>query len=586
MLRKIFMAILLPLSLFGMFGVKFLEPEEAFKPEVKVQDNKIVAKVVLGEDIYIYKEKVSFKILSPDGVVIKNIQFPEAIEHDEDLVYEGMPQFVLELEKNKPLTGIQDVELAFGFQGCSAKGICYEPIENTYTLKLDMDKVGSSEEKQEQPPLQEVSENGELSEVDAIASTLKGGSIWMIVVSFFGFGLLLALTPCVFPMIPIISGLIVSQGEGLTTRRAFFLSLVYVLAMAVAYTIAGVFAGLFGSNLQAALQNPYVVVSFALVFVALALSMFGYYELKLPDRFVSKVSATGQDKGGVVGVAVMGFLSALIVGPCVAAPLAGALVYIGQTGDAVLGGLALFAMSLGMGVPLIAVGTGAGKFMPKPGPWMTMINAIFGIIMLGVAVWMLDKIVSPQTTMFLAASLGIATALFFGVFDNAAHIFKRTIAWVVFIYSVALFIGVYAGGGSLLKPLAFVQISNGATVKLETKELQFKTVKNLNQLEILLEANKGKKIMLDFSAKWCTSCKELEEITFKDAEVQKKLANFVLIRADITENTDEQKKMSKYYGVFGPPVLLFVNEEGKLLKNKTIVGFVEPQKLLKILDTL
>lgn len=581
MLKKFFFVLFIPVYLMAFGGFpKFLEPEEAFKPSVKVDSQSaIIATVELGKDIYIYKDKTEFKILSPDGIKIKKILYPATKMHDEDVVFEGTPKFKIILENLKALQGVQDVELKFSFQGCSARGICYEPIENVYKLKIDTSKISSSIQKEQTP--KNANASAEVSEVDTIASTLKEGNFFLVVATFFGFGLLLALTPCVFPMIPIISGLIISQGKGMTTKKAFFLSVVYVLAMAFAYTIAGVLAGLFGSNLQAALQDPYVVVAFSAIFVALALSMFGYYELKLPSSLVTKVSSIGQDKGGVIGVAIMGFLSALIVGPCVAAPLAGALVYIGQSGDALLGAVALFAMSIGMGVPLIIVGTGAGKFMPRPGEWMILVNGIFGIMMLGVAIWMLDKIVAPEVTMFLSAVLLLATGLFLGVFDNKGHVLKRTFAWIFFIYALALFIGMLSGSTSFTTPLKGLHVNFQTTQNTTTKELAFKVVKNLDQLDLLLEANKGKKIMIDFSAKWCTSCKELEEITFKDPNVQKLLSKFVLIRADVTQNSDAQKEMSKKYGVFGPPVMLFIDQDGKLLRSKTIVGFVEPREFIR-----
>ncbi len=576
MVQKIFLLFLLPAYLFGFGGFpKFLDVKEAFKPSVYVDNQShIIATVVLGKDIYIYKDKMEFKILSPDGIKIKKIIYPPSSKHDGDVVFEKKASFKLLLENTKQLQGMKEVTFEFAFQGCSARGICYEPIQKDYKLKIDVSKFSSTKQTRSNAFIQH-------SEVDSIAATLKEGNFFLVIATFFGFGLLLSLTPCVFPMIPIISGLIIAQGKNITTKKAFFLSLVYVLSMAIAYTIAGVLAGLFGSNLQAALQDPYVVVAFSAIFVALALSMFGYYELKLPSSLVTKVSAMGQDKGGVIGVAIMGFLSALIVGPCVAAPLAGALVYIGQSGDAFLGAVALFTMSIGMGVPLIIVGTGAGKFMPRPGAWMTLVNSIFGIMMLGVAIWMLDKIVAPEVTMLLSAVLILSTALFLGVFEKEGHILKRTFAWIFFIYAIALFFGVLSGSTSYTQPLKSFHISSQTTQNTSSKELEFQVVENLDQLDQLLEANKGKKIMIDFSAKWCTSCKELEEVTFRDEAVQKILKNFVLIRADVTQNSDAQKEMSKRYGVFGPPVMLFIDQNGKLLRSKTIVGFVEPREFLQ-----
>ena len=572
---KFFFLLMIPFTLFASFG-KFISPEEAFKPSVSVKGGQIIAKVKLAKNIYIYDHALKIKLLEAKGLKIQKIKKPKPIEHEGDKVYEGEPKFVISLTKEGSIGGVQSVKLLFGYQGCSAMGLCYEPMENTYTLLVDTSKIQEKEVKKTQKAAK--------NDVDSIAETLKNGSLIAIVATFFGFGLLLTLTPCVFPMIPIISGLIVSQGKNITTKKAFFLSLVYVLSMAIAYTIAGVLAGLFGSNLQAALQNPYVVVGFAAVFVALALSMFGYFELKLPDSFVAKVSTKGQDRGGIVGVAIMGFLSALIVGPCVAAPLAGALVYIGQTGDAFLGGVALFAMSLGMGVPLLVVGTGAGKLMPRPGAWMTLVNGIFGILMLGVAIWMLEKILSPYITMLLWAFLGLGSAIYLGAFEKESHIFKRTVAIAILFYSLALGIGALAGSKSMSEPLGFLRtISTSSQGIMAKKVLDFKVITTLGQLDVLLERYKGKKILLDFSAKWCTACKELEEKTFSDPSVQKALKDYVLIRADVTANKKAQKELSKEYGVFGPPVIIFLDESGKEIHSKRIVGFVKPQEFLEII---
>ncbi|MFA7070722.1 MAG: protein-disulfide reductase DsbD, partial [Sulfurimonas sp.] len=379
-----------------------------------------------------------------------------------------------------------------------------------------------------------------------------------------------------------ISGIIVSQGEGLSTKKAFFLSLTYVLAMAVAYTIAGVLAGLFGSNLQASLQNPIAIYSFAAIFVVLAMSMFGFYELKLPDSFVSKISSSNSSRGGYIGVAIMGFLSALIVGPCVAAPLAGALVYIGQSGDALLGGAALFAMSLGMGAPLIVVGVSAGKFMPKPGAWMTLVSAIFGVMMLAVAIWMLSRVVDGYITMLLSAILGVGFAIYLGAFESGLHIFRKTVAVLIFIYSTTLFIGAMGGSSNLIKPLDFM---GGAKI-VSSSEVKFTTITTLDELDRLLEANKGKKILLDFSASWCASCKEMDAITFVDEAVKAKMGEFVLIRADISETKEPQKALSKKYGVFGPPVVVFIDENSKVLESKSVVGFMEPDRFLEVLNSI
>jgi len=575
---------------------KFLMPEEAFKPSVVInENNQIVAKIGIAKSIYLYEESIKLELSPDSGVYILNIDAPKAIDHDGEIAYTTSPTFTIDLEKDSGVIGEKEIEFKISYQGCSEQGLCYEPYTDTYKLIVNTDKLQINDALKSITPLdlknvdiEEVEVSADKSETDMIADVIKNSSIWIILLTFFGFGLLLSLTPCVFPMIPIISGVIVSQCKNDGKCKAFTMSLIYVLSMSIAYTIAGVLAGVFGANLQAALQNPYVIVAFAGVFVALAFSMFGFFELKIPDSIVNKVSRTGERKGGFIGVAVMGFLSALIVGPCVAAPLAGALVYIGQTGDAFLGGAALFAMSLGMGIPLILIGTSAGKIMPKPGEWMTLVNAFFGVTMILIAIWMLERVLSSSITMLAYSFTGIAFAFYLGLFDSDKvhyHI-KRSIAMIIFIYSLSVFIGVLGGSTSMMKPLEIFKSTKGVSIEAGVEKGEFETVYNIAQLDILLAKHAGKKILLDFSAEWCTSCKELEEITFRDEAVHEKMKEFILIRADITENTDEQKALSSKYGVFGPPAILFFSRGGELINAKTIVGFIEPQPFLKHLNSI
>ncbi len=573
---------------------KFLMPDEAFIPHAILNNSmKIEGKVEIAKDIYIYEDQLKLELKAGSGISILDVKKPKSVEHHGDMVYLESPSFMISLKKDASITGSKNIEFTLSYQGCSEQGLCYEPLSKTYTFEVDSSKLNTTLEK---PALklkevltkvdEKQPEKEEISQTDAIADTIKSGNITLILLTFLGFGLLLALTPCVFPMIPIISGVIISQGKGITTSKALALSIVYVLAMAVAYTIAGVLAGLFGANLQAALQTPWVIYSFSGVFVALAFSMFGFYELKLPDALVAKVSASG-NSGGYIGVAIMGFLSALIVGPCVAAPLAGALVYIGQTGDAILGGMALFAMSIGMGLPLIAVGVSAGKFMPKPGAWMTMVSAIFGAMMLGVAIWMLERIVDEYITMLLYAILGIGFAIYLGALEKGGHIFKKSIAIVLFAYSLALLMGVLGGSTSMAKPLEFLKPQAVTSIITdENSHLEFTKVTSIKELDAILSENEGKKIILDFYADWCTSCKELEEVTFKDVKVKSKMSEFVLIQADLTENSQDNKELSKKYGVFGPPVIIFFDEASKVKKSKMIVGFIEADEFLKHLNSL
>ena len=590
-MKKLLLLLFSSILLFGA-QPKFLMPDDAFKPSAKLNEKmQIEATIEIAKDIYIYEESVKLSVKGDKGISIKDIIYPKSVDHHGDISYVTSPTFIVDLQKEPQVSGIVSIEFEITYQGCSEQGLCYEPYAKSFILDVDSSKIyvgkeslakASSDSSQKSKAQTEATT--ELSESDKVADAIKKGNFALVILTFLGFGLLLALTPCTFPMIPIISGIIISQGEGITTKRAFMLSLVYVLAMAVAYTIAGVLAGLFGSNLQAALQAPWAIYTFSAIFVALALSMFGFYELKLPDSFVSRISSSNdKSRSGYVGVAVMGFLSALIVGPCVAAPLAGALVYIGQTGDAILGGAALFAMSIGMGLPLILVGVSAGKFMPKPGAWMTMISAIFGVMMLGLAIWMLERVLDNYIIMLLYSILGIGFAVYFGAFEKDAQTFRKSSAIVIFIYSVALFIGVLGGSNSMTKPLEFLKPSVSSTVLNSTNSshLKFEKVTSIEELDKILEANRGKKVMIDFTAEWCVVCKELDKNTFSDEAVKAKLGEFVLIAADITQNSKEQKELSKKYGVFGPPVLIFIDKESNVINSKTIVGFIGPKEFLE-----
>lgn len=573
---------------------KFLMPEDAFKPSVIVNDkNQIVAKINIAKSIYLYENSIKLELSEDSGVYILNIDAPKAVEHEGDMAYTKSPTFVVDLEKDDGVEGVKELKFKLSYQGCSEQGLCYEPYSDTYKIEVDTDNIRVNDALDSFTPLELKStdiqnkKTTDKSETDMIADVIKNSSLWIILLTFFGFGLLLSLTPCVFPMIPIISGVIVSQCRNDGKCKAFTMSLIYVLAMSIAYTIAGVLAGVFGANLQATLQDPYVIAAFSTIFVALAFSMFGFYELKIPDSIVSKISRTGEKRGGFLGVAIMGFLSALIVGPCVAAPLAGALVYIGQTGDAILGGAALFVMSLGMGIPLILIGTSAGKIMPKPGEWMTLVNAFFGVTMILIAIWMLERVLSSSITMLAYSFTGIAFAFYLGLFDHQKtyHHIKRSVAMIIFIYSLAVLIGVLGGSKSMSKPLEVFKATSLVSQKQEIKD-DFETVYSISELDQLLAKYAGRKIIVDFTAGWCSACRELENTTFKDPAVKEKMKEFVLIKADITDNTDEEKALSSKYGIFGPPAILFFAKSGELINAKTIIGYIEPKVFLKHLNSI
>lgn len=579
-MKKIFLFLALFIYSFSLeLDNKILEPNEAFKTTFTQNKDNLNIKLELGKNIYLYDDKIKISVLKPQKIDLTNeIVKPAPVEYDGFIVHLTNLDLTIPYTLLKSKVDSSNYEIEVSFQGCSKAGLCYAPISEKFLLTLQGE---TSTQTKALEKLEDKVQTTDLNETDSIANTLKNGNMFLILATFFGFGLLLALTPCVFPMIPILSSIIVgaSKNEDMTAAKGFFLSLVYVLSMSVAYTIAGVIAGIFGANLQAALQNPYVLVVFALIFVALAFSMFGYFEIKLPQSIQTKVNKTtdGKEKQGVVGIAIMGFLSALIVGPCVAPPLAGALVYIGQTGDAVLGGLALFVMSLGMGVPLLLIGLGAGKFMPKPGGWMESITRIFGIVMLGVAIWLLDRVLNSTIMMILWALLFLGTGLYLKVY---IHIITKLISLVFLILGTVLLIGSISGATNPLNPLEKFTSSKEA---LKSDELVFQKIKNIKELEEAIK-NSSKPVILDFWASWCVSCKELDNITFKDKEVISKLQNFTLLKVDVTKNSDEDKTLQKKFGIVGPPALIFWDDKKQEITTAKIVGYKNPKEFLEILN--
>ncbi|MDN5053101.1 protein-disulfide reductase DsbD [Aliarcobacter butzleri] len=569
-MKKILLLLILFIYSFSLeLGNKVLEPEEAFKVKFIKNEDSLNIKFELGKDIYLYHDKLQINILKPQKIEItKELNIPKPVNYEEFIVHFDDLNLTIPYNLLKSKVDSKEFEIELKFQGCSKAGLCYAPMSQKQILVLNTNIQD------------EVSTN--INETDSIANKLKEKNLLLVLLTFFGFGLLLSLTPCVFPMIPILSSIIVgaSKNETMTARRGFFLSLVYVLSMSVAYTIAGVIAGIFGANLQVALQNPYVLVIFALIFVALAFSMFGYFEIRLPQAIQNRVNKTtdGKEKQGILGIAIMGFLSALIVGPCVAPPLAGALVYIGQTGDAILGGLALFVMSLGMGVPLLLIGLGAGKFMPKPGGWMESITKIFGIVMLGVAIWLLDRVLDASIIIYLWALLLLGSAIYLKIYQ---HILTQLITVVIFILGVILFVGAISGATNPLNPLE--KFTSSKMTQISDEKLIFKKVKNIQELELAIK-NSNKPVMLDFWASWCVSCKELEEITFQDEQVINKLQEFTLLKADVTENNDEDKALQKKFGVVGPPALIFWDKDKNEIQASRIIGYKNPKDFLEIVN--
>ncbi len=585
----------------GAFGFGFLQPDEAFKPKISAVDNDTIAvEIELGDQIYLYVDKLKIEDADPsDGINFTTVETAtKTADHEGEKIYETNPITHIDLTESKELNGEQKVRVKLSYQGCSSAGLCYEPQERVLEITINADKLSSATPAHLKAsalvePKKEISTVKGSSETDQIANVIQGGSLWFILISFFGFGLLLSLTPCVFPMIPIISSVIIAQGEGMGTKKAFWLSLVYVLSMAVAYTIAGILAGLFGANLQAAFQTPWIITVFALVFVLLSLSMFDVYELQIPNFIQSRLSKLGGARSGIAGIAIMGFLSALIVGPCVAAPLAGALIYIGQTGDALLGGIALFSLSIGMGVPLLIVGTTSGKFMPKPGMWMDVIKAIFGVMLLGIAIWMMGRVLDENMTLLLWGGLAIFVAINTGALEPlgehpswSSRSNVKALGFMILLYGMALLAGGMAGAKDLLHPLDPFLNTKQEVSSTAAKHNTFEKITSIEELDAILAENKGKRVMVDFYADWCTSCKEFEETTFKDETVKTAMDAFVLVQVDVTANDDASKAITKKFGIFGPPAILFFDTKGQLMEESTTVGFKGSEDFLTHLKAI
>lgn len=560
---------------------EFLDPAVAFKPSVKALDGQTLEiSYEIAKGYYLYRDKFRFRV-DGETVTLGTPTFPKGKEHDDEnfgKVEVYYKTVAIRVPVERMSSGPLPLKLNVTSQGCADAGVCYPP--QTQPLSVELPDPASA------PVASAAPADGD--ESGKIADTLKNAGFWTSLAFFFIAGLGLSLTPCVFPMIPILSGIIAGQGHKNSHARGFALSMAYVLGMAVTYAAAGVAAGLSGTLISAALQNPWVLGSFALVFVVLSFSMFGFYELQLPTALQSKLSEeSGHLQGGRgIGVFLMGALSALIVGPCVAAPLAGALLYIGQTGDAVFGGAALFVMALGMGAPLIAVGIAGGSLLPKTGPWMEGVKKAFGVLLLATAVWLVAPVVPPVASMLAWAALLIIPAIYLHALDplpphaKGWHRFWKGIGIVMLLTGAALLIGALAGGRDPLQPLAGLR---GQAVAAEEKRLPFERVTSVTDLEARIKTA-GKPVMLDFYADWCVSCKEMERFTFSDPAVQAKLAGFTLLQADVTTNSDDDKALLAKFKLFGPPGIIFYDAKGQENKAVRIVGFQDAAQFMKTLQ--
>ena len=558
-----------------------LPPEQAFRFSARAIDAKTIeARWQITDQYYMYRDKFKFAL---DGGTLGAPSLPPGKVKDDE-IFGKVEIYRKEVKILLPVESSGTVTLKAISQGCWDGGICYPPI--TQEAKLDLAAAGSAVAP---APTSAAADAAAGDETSRIAGLFKGDNLALILLSFFGFGLLLSLTPCVFPMIPILSGIIVNHGHAVTHLRAFVLSLAYVLGMAVTYAAIGVAAGLSGTLLSAALQNAWVLGGFALVFVVLSLSMFGFYELQLPAALQSRVSNTANRQGGSLpAIALMGALSALIVGPCVAAPLAGALLYIAQTGDAALGGAALFVMSLGMGAPLLLVGAFSRSLLPKSGPWMEGVTKFFGVVMLATALWLVSPVIPLWLQMLGWALLLMIPAIYLHALDPLpaqAHGWQRLgkgLGVVLLLSGAAMLMGVLGGARDPLQPLGFLR----GGVAAEAPAPTFERVASVEQLDARLAAAKaaGRPVMLDFYADWCVSCKEMERFTFAEPKVAARLKQFLLLQADVTANSADDAALLKRFGLFGPPGIIFFDAGGRELVDLRVIGFQSAEKFLPTLE--
>lgn len=609
-----------------------LPPEQAFGFEAIAGDgNTLLLRFTPARGYYLYRDKTTLKLdaaATKAGFALGAPRWPKGVAH-RDEHFGDVTVYFDQIDVPVPVSARTSepatLRLTAGFQGCQTDGICYPPMTRVVDVALPARKVqaisngpstqlpataGEQGAAPAQLPASDTAvaptptapvppaatstgerapatnaANGEQAEDARLAAALSGKGRWFALLTFFALGLGLSFTPCVLPMIPILSGLIAGQGPNLGVRRALTLSFVYVLASALVFTAAGVVAGLVGANLQVAFQTPWVIVAFAALFVVLSLSSFGLYELQLPSSLRSKLGALSdrQRGGSLAGVAMMGALSALIVGPCVAPPLAAAVLYIGQTQDPTFGGAALFLLAMGMGVPLLVFGVAAGKGLPTSGPWMVAVQRAFGFVFLGLAVWMLSRIVPAPVTLalwgvlLLAAAATTATAV-----RNSRHDGARIMGWtaalVLGLFGAAQLVGAMAGSRDPFKPLAGL-VGDGTQVEAELPFRKIKSTADLDR-EIAAAQAAGKPLMLDFYADWCVACKEMEKYTFPDPAVHKALDGFVLLKADVTANDDVDQALMKRLGIIGPPATLWYRD-GAERRELRLFGFEQAENFVE-----
>ncbi len=590
------LALLLSLVLHGFAGAQeLLDPAVAFRFSAQaIEPDAVEVRFRIADGYYMYRDKFKFAA-EPASVKLGAAQFPKGDIHNDEF-FGKVETYRKEVRIRLPFTreaATDRLKLAVTSQGCADVGVCYVPQVQSAEIKLaglapaSVATVPGAATTPFAAAARATDAPAVIDDEARFERLLASGSLWLIAGVFFGAGILLTFTPCVLPMIPILSGIIVGEGRNATRTRAFTLSSAYVLGMSVTYTAIGIGAALSGSLLSAALQNAWVLSAFAAVFVLLSLSMFGFYELQLPSGFHAKITETSNRlKGGHLGaVGLMGIFSAAIVSPCVAAPLAGALLYISQTRDVMLGGIALFAMSIGMGVPLVLVGVFEGAFLPKSGHWMRSVKHFFGVLLLAVAIWIVSPVLPVAVQMFAWAALLVGSAMVLRAIDplppeaGAAARLWKGVGFLALLAGAALAIGALSGSRDVLRPLSGL-VAGG---ERRAPEVRFTRVRNLAELDTRLAAA-GKPVMLDFYADWCVSCKEMEAFTFTDPQVQAKLTGMLLLQADVTANSDEDKALLKRFSLFGPPGIIFFDRQGKEIPGLRVIGYQPADRFLATLN--
>jgi thiol:disulfide interchange protein DsbD len=568
-----------------------LPEEEAFQVEtIAVSGTELLARFTMPKDYYLYRDKTGFILDDASVGDLGQPRWPASRAFDDPEfgrveVYFDLVEIPITLARDAGAA--ETIGLRVNLQGCQLDGICYPPMTRQIQVAMpyssDAELVAARALIAPTTPELRAREPGPAAEgsADFFANSLRGGNRLTAMLVFLLVGIGLAFTPCVFPMVPILSGIVAGAGDNLSTRRAFVLSLVYVLASALVFTVVGVVAGLAGQNLQALFQKPWILVSFALVFVALALSMFGFYELQLPSRWQTRLTTTTNkvEGGSLTGVAIMGALSALIVGPCVAPPLAGAVVYISQTKDPIFGGLALFALALGMGLPLLAFGTGAGHWLPRAGRWMELVKVGFGVAFLWLALWMLERILEPGWVMFLAGILLVGKGVHLHALERLPENptgWQKTwkaIGLIFVILGVLEFIGMASGARDWSRPLENLGASRAGGEARE--ELRFSKASSIESLDaaIAQARSAGKPVLFDFYADWCIECKRMERTTFRDPAVLAAANDYVLVKADVTEQSEAHVALQQRFGIIGPPATLFFDRDGQEIRDQRLIGY-------------